>query len=92
MASPVGAQARRRGQARAIVNIRTESYGGLAPGGDKDWRKERNKQLEAEIKALEKQLADFDANEAAEKVRKALDIELRDKKLEVERNKLRLEG
>lgn len=88
--------AKRRGQVRAVVNIRTDTYGSgpVAPGGksDADWRKQRIKDLGSEIAALEKQLSGFDAKDAAEKVRKALDLELRTKRLDLEQAKLRLEG
>lgn len=86
-------KARRRGQAKAIVSVHAHVGDGMAIAqSDSDYRKSRQKTLEAEVKALEKQLSDFDPKEAAEKVRKALDLELRSKKLELEQNKLRLEA
>lgn len=69
------------------VNVDT-SMG--APVGDSDWRKEEHKRLTSEVSALEKELASFSAEKAAKKVKTALEIQLKLKKLRLQECKLKL--
>jgi len=85
--------AKRRGQVKAVVEVHANAHAQTGLGGpSSSWEKDRVKELGVEIKALEKQLSEFDEKAAAARVRQALDIELRTKRLDLERMKIKLEA
>jgi hypothetical protein len=69
------------------VNVDTDPIGPPRT----DWRKEEMKRCKAEIVALEKEIANFNAKDAAEKVKTALEIKLKLKKLRVQEHELNLD-
>lgn len=88
-------QAKRRAQKRAVSRAKVEvdvnahaPYSGEAVPAPKDWKKEERKRLDAEVKAIEKELSGFDPVKAAALVRSSLEIELKRKKLRIEENAL----
>ncbi len=82
-------EAKHRGRKRAAAKVKIETevegVGGPSMG---NWKAEQKKRLIGHIAALEKELKGFDPQAAAEKVRSSLDLELRRKKLDLERNAL----
>jgi hypothetical protein len=84
------AEARHRGQRKAAARVSVHTYADEPVGPGKDWHKEQKKRLEQEISALEKELKDFNPQEAAAKVRQALELELRRKRLRLEECALEL--
>lgn len=73
------------------VDVDTRDSGPSYSGGH-DWRKEEHNRLTAEVSALEKELKGFNATEAAEKVKRSIEIKLKLKKLRLEECKLKLDG
>lgn len=83
--------AKRRGRKRAAAKVKVSAHAEGGPGaiaGPDNWKAEQKKRLTAQITALEKELKDFDAVAAAEKVRASLDLELRRTRLRLEQNEL----
>lgn len=74
------------------VSVDTRDSSSSIGGPRTDWRKEEHDRLVAEVAALEKELKAFDPKEAAEKVRRSLDIKLKLKKLRLDECKLKLDN
>jgi hypothetical protein len=70
------------------IGVNVDSYG--PPTSNHDWRKEECKRMDAEIAALEKELKDFEPEKAAKKIKDALEIKLKLKKLRREEHDLKL--
>lgn len=72
------------------VDVSTTSMG---PNEDRhDWRKEEHQRLTAECAALQKELDGFNPKEAAEKMRRGIEIKLKLKKLRLEECKLKMDS
>ncbi len=75
------------------VSVDTVSPPMLGPGGPRhDWRKEEMERLDAEIAALDKELAEFDPKSFAERGKKAIEIKLKLKKLRREEHQLKADS
>jgi hypothetical protein len=81
-------KARQRGQAKAAAKVHVSTMADEPIGPGNNWKAEQKKRLEGQIKALEKELKEFNPQAAAEKVRASLDLELRRTKLRLEQNAL----
>jgi len=91
----VARDARRRARVRAVrkakITVNADAHAPMAGlEGPKDYRKEEEKRLKLEVAALEKELANFNVEKAAQLVRQTLELELKRKKLRLEENALEM--
>jgi hypothetical protein len=77
---------------RASVGINVETHTRVPGEPRNDWRKEERDRLVSEIKAIERELASFNPEKTAERVKKALGIKLQLKKLRHQEHVMKMES
>lgn len=79
-------------KAMVSIGVGTDFKGGMSggPSPDMDWRKEDMKRCGAECDALQNALDTHDDAKAGKKVRKALEVKLKLKKLRLQEHKLKI--